>query len=568
MEMKNKKVADLVAKMSLEQKVGAVMTLSFTGTIPGPHIYKFITEYHCGGLRLTPHARGFGKYVAPDGKAVAGDIPDDKGYKTGIQPPYATASQYRDTLERLQQVARSRPLGLPLHFSFDQEGGDSANFCFGGVNYFPKPMGIRATGDSRYAYLVAKAVARQSRAAGFNWVHSPVLDVNSNPQNSEIGIRSYSDDPAVVAEYATQACRGYQEGGLIATGKHFPGRGASCEDAHFTIPVIEDDWDTLYNRDLAPYRELIRQGLLPSIMIAHTVFKALDPDHIATVSPRILKGLLREEMGFEGVITTDSMTMGGVVNQYGVAEACAMALQAGADIVLMKSETSLVDETFRTIRQYVEDGRIPMQELDEKVYRILDMKDRYGLFDAQPDTAPEEVLQEQEIRQLSEKVARRSVLVARDCAGVLPLTGQEKLLVIEQCDTTKFLDQGNYPGMLFHNCCRYAQHVEYLETKHCMDAEDEQRIMEKARGFDTILVTNYFRRDLLANTELVSKICALSGKRVIVVTNTPYRLSIPDNADTVILSFSPTIRHAEVTAGVLYGKEQPLGSWPVKPDWQ
>lgn len=564
MEMKNEKIAHLVKQMSIEQKIGAVMTLHFSGTVPEPYVYKFITKYHCGGLRLTPNGRGSQKYVSPNGQDITSGIPDDRGYKKGVGAAYCTANQYKDILEEFQKIARSRPLSIPLHFSFDQEGGDSANFCFGGVNYFPKAMGIRATGDSSYAYKVARAVAEQCRAVGFNWVHSPVLDVNCNPENSEIGIRSYSDDPTVVAEYAAEACRGYRDGGLIATGKHFPGRGASNEDAHFTIPVIDDDWDTLYHRDLLPYRELIRQDLIPSIMVAHTIFTALDPNHIATVSKRILKGLLREEMGFEGVITTDSMTMGGVVKQYGVAEACAMALEAGADIVLMKSISSLVEDTFNTIRRYVEAGRIPMQELDEKVYRILAMKERYGLFNSQSAGQPEEVLNRKDIRLLSEEVALRSVLVARDKKTILPLVAEEKVLIVEQFDTNKFMDQGYYPGMLYHQCCRYSNHVDYLETLHNYDEEDMGRILEKARSSDTIVITNFFRRDKLANTEQVEKICRLEGKRVIVVTNTPYRLSIPDCAETVILSFSPDLRNMEVVAGTLYGKVEPLGQWPVK----
>ena len=244
--------------------------------------------------------------------------------KNGVKyatAPVCTASEYKAVLDSLQTAARKRPLSIPLHFSYDQEGGTSADFSFGGVNLFTKPMGIRAMNDPKMAYEIALAVSRQSRAVGFNWIHSPVLDVNSDPRNPEIYTRAYSDIAEEVAEYAEESCRGFQEGRMIATGKHFPGRGHSDVDAHFGVPIIDVDRDTMMRRELLPYKRLIEKDLLPSIMIAHSIFPAFDPDNIATVSKPILTGLLREELGFDGVITTDSMTMGAVATRYGVANA-------------------------------------------------------------------------------------------------------------------------------------------------------------------------------------------------------------------------------------------------------
>ena len=131
-------------------------------------------------------------------------------------------------------------------------------------------------------------------------------------------------------EYSEQTCRGFKEGGIVATGKHFPGRGHSAVDAHFQLPTIEVGRDVMMQRELLPYKNLIAKGLLPCIMIAHSVFPAFDPDNISTVSKKVITGLLREELGFEGVVTTDSMTMGAIASTYGVANACAMALEAGA----------------------------------------------------------------------------------------------------------------------------------------------------------------------------------------------------------------------------------------------
>ena len=378
--MKDEFIVNIITQMSEEQKIGALLTLGFTGTVVRPHIHDAIIKYHCGGLRLTPIARLFGSYVDPkSGKKIV-DVTDTKGYKSEIPPPYPGAGQYARILDELSAAAASRPLSLPLHFSFDQEGGTSADFNFGGVNIFPKPMGIRAGGDPNFAYTVARALARQAKAVGFNWIHSPVLDVNTEPMNPEIYTRAYSDNAEVVAEYAAKTCEGLRDGNLIATGKHFPGRGHSAVDAHFEMPVIDVDKDTMMKRELLPYRELIRQDLLPSIMIAHSIFPAFDDVDIATVSKKILTGLLRDTLGFDGVITTDSMTMGGVAVRYGVANACALALEAGADLVLMKAENSLVGETVAKIQEFLKAGRISAGQLDEKVYRVLKLKYDYGLF--------------------------------------------------------------------------------------------------------------------------------------------------------------------------------------------
>lgn len=566
MQKTNKNVLHMIEKMSLEQKVGALLTLGFAGTVASARTFELIEKYHCGGFRLTPHGRSASaNYVDPKtGKTVV-KINHDTGYKKGIPAPQCTAGEYKKVLEALQETAGKRPLGLPLHFSSDQEGGESVNCGFSEVQLFPRSMGVRASGDSGYAYEVSKAVGMQCKAVGFNCLHSPNVDVNTDPMNPEINARSYSDDPEVVAEYAVQACRGFKEAGMIATAKHFPGRGDSPVDAHFEVPTIMADKETLWNRELLPYRRLIEEDLIPCIMIAHSIYPALDPDCVATVSKKILTGLLREEMGFHGVITTDSMTMGGIATRYGVAQACAMALEAGADLVLMKSQGSLVEETVETIKDFVRDGRISMEELEDKVYRVLDLKYRYGLFysSGQDYEAPDRVLKDPRIRRLSEEIALKSVLIARNRRQVLPISKEEKILLIEQADLSRFVNLSCYPGILYNNCSKYNPHITYLETGYTFDEEDLERIESRLPDFDTVIITNYFTRGRRSNTEKVRELAAMNGKNVILITNIPYELTIPQNADTVVVTFTATVRNIEVVAGVLFGDIAPRGEMPV-----
>jgi len=563
MKKENAFVKDLVSRMTLDQKIGAVLTLGFAGAVPRQHIYDFITKYHCGGLRLSTGTRNFGSYVDPKNSKAVVNVTT----KTGIKykpSPVCTASEYKAVLDDLQSVARQRPLSLPLHFSYDQEGGTSADFFFGGVNIFTKPMGQRATNDPKLAYEIALAISKQSRAVGFNWIHSPVLDVNSDPRNPEIYTRAYSDDAEEVAEYAEQSCLGFKEGKMIATGKHFPGRGHSDIDAHFQVPVIDVDRETMLNRELLPYRRLIEKDLLPSIMIAHSIFPAFDPVDIATVSKPILTGLLREELGFDGVITTDSMTMGAVATRYGVANACALSLEAGADLVLMKSEGNLVPETIEAIRSFVDEGRITMEELDKKVYRVLNLKYEYGLFydSDDHDVVPETVLNDKAIVNLSKLVAKRSVLIGLDTENWLPIDPEEKILIIEQ-KIKEYNDFKWHSGILYEGCQRYSRNVDYLETDYTWDAKDNEIIEKEIANYGTLVITNYFIRGKLCNKEAIEKIIA-SGKKVIVVTNTPYEeISIPKNAKCVVVTFATSPDNIEVVAGALYGKITPEGVWPV-----
>lgn len=565
MEKKNDYIKNLVGRMTQEQKIGAVLTLGFAGTVPRAHIYRYIDEYHCGGLRLSCDSRQFGNYVDPDGSRTVVRLDNNNGIRFKGSAPVPSASQYKEVLDNLQEHARKRPLSIPLHFSYDQEGGSSADFFFGGVNLFTKPMGIRATDDPEMAYRIARAAARQSKAVGFNWIHSPVLDVNSEPANPEICTRAYSDSAEEVLRYVRETCRGFREEKMIATGKHFPGRGQSAVDAHFQVPVIDVDERTMWERELLPYRELIAENLLPSIMIAHSIFPAIDPDHIATVSKKVITGLLREKLGYQGVITTDSMTMGAIATRYGVANACAMALEAGADLVLMKAENGLVEETIDAIRQFTASGRISMEEMDDKVYRILDLKYRYGLF-APPDHVkdPKEVLEEPCIRELARIAARRSVLIERQEPGVIPIRGK-RVLVVEQ-KVKEYNDMQWHSGILYEACLAYDKGADYLETSYSFDAADRQRIADALNTYDVVIATNYFLRGTARNLEFWREQFAMHPKQdFILVTNTPYEeISIPGNARNVLVTFATSPENIRATAAVLYGAMTPEGVWPLK----
>ncbi len=557
----------IVNEMTLEQKIGSMLTLGFAGTIPRKHIYDYITKFHCGGLRLSPVFRKFGNYVDPN----TGEVVVNVACKDQIKderPAYMTASDYKGILDEFKDLAAKRPLSLPLHFSYDQEGGTSADFNFGGVALFPKPMGLRATNDPSLAYEVAKAVAKESLAVGFDYMHSPVLDVNVEPKNPEIYTRAYSDDSDKVTEYAIETCKGLKEAGMIATGKHFPGRGASAIDAHYELPIIDVDRETLINRDLAPYKVLIEKDLLPSVMIAHSIYPAVDPDHVATVSKKVVTGLLREELGFKGVITTDSMTMGALALRYGVANACAMALEAGCDLVLMKAENHMVEDTFEKIREFINSGRISLEELDAKVTRILTMKEAYGLFDKinpEPsNTTPEAAIKEVKDSGLPRLVAQKSVLpVADEFKSMLPLSKDKKVLVIEQLNKNVPNDIHWHYGYLYQQCMKLGAQVDLFEIDYRVSDEDRAKAVEVVGEYDAVIITNFYVRSRTANNSFVLELQEKFDIPVIVVGNTPYKLSAPDGVKNMITTLATTPENLKVVAEVIYEGYEGQGVWPL-----
>jgi beta-N-acetylhexosaminidase len=569
-------IRKLVSDMSLEEKIGLTLTVISEGGTYLPANEGLIKDYHCGGLRVVPAVR-FNQQVFVDrGKRGSGREDQERFYySTGHKDPVdISLSQFAGTLQRYREEALASRHGIPLRLAFDQEGGVSRDLTFGGAHIFPPPMGLAASGDPKIAYEAARVIGRMGRAAGLNMIHSPVLDVNVEPDNPEIYTRAYSDVPEVVAEFAAASARGFKETGMIATGKHFPGRGDSTGDAHFEIPVLDIPWDTLWNRDLYPYRVLIEEGLLPVIMTAHSIYPAVDPDEIATLSAPMLQGVLRDKLGYDGVITSDAIGMKGVTLKYDVPDACVKALQAGCDMLLMRMSTNepigpVIPNTISRIKAAVENGRIRPEELDAKIFRILRSYDEAGLFEnrGMADETVDEVLADPHCCEVAELASRRSVLVARDHDGLLPLAPNRRALVVEQRIPRQFCPNNGhwYAGMFYDHLCTYSNELSYIETGMQSTPEQEELIFSHLDTFDLVIITNWYYRDEIgSNSALVRKIIA-AGKKVIVVGDTPYeQFSIPKEAGTAIVQFGVTPISIRAVSEIIFGRMEARAGWPIE----
>ena len=343
------------------------------------------------------------------------------GFTMSIGSPMEMAAK----LNAMQMLAR-----VPLLVGADLEAGAgfraSGGFFLpnaidlGGATIFPPLMALGATRDTALAYAYGRATAVEGRALGIHIVYGPVLDVNNNAANPVINVRSFGEDPAWVSRLGAAFVRGVQDNGMMATGKHFPGHGDTNINSHLALPVVTASRARLDSVELPPFRAAIAAGV-GAIMTFHGAMPSLDPSGApGTLSPLVLSGLLRTEMGFTGLIISDAMDMRGVLDKYGAVEAAKLAVIAGSDILIQPEN---VTETIDAVMAGVREGRIPAARIDDAVRRILMAKARLGLQrSAQVNLARvRTVVGDTAIRRLAERVGERSITLVRDNAQLLPL---------------------------------------------------------------------------------------------------------------------------------------------------
>ncbi len=563
---KQKFVKDLVSKMTVEQKVGQCFVIGYVGSIVTPEIIRRIKKYNPAGIRAGLMWRIRTVKHDPNGtntdyasrmlRPFKGTIKD---FLPDIPVPHFTNEEFCEYINTLKQAALDRELGIPLHFTFDFEGDVSADYYRGGIKFFPSCMGIAHSGDPKMAHDVAWAVGRQLAPLGISWIHSPVLDVNTNPLNPEIGARSYAETPEEVIEYAVEALKGFKEAGIIATGKHFPGRGPSATDAHHGLPVI-DEPESVLREHLKPFKAMIDAGL-PAIMTAHTAYPEFDDSGLpATLSKPIITDILKGELGFKGVVTTDEITMGGIISKFEVKDACTMAINAGCDLVLLRDEGGLIDDVIPGVVEAVKSGVIPMERIDDAVTRTLSVKYDYGFFDKPQilDTSKaSEGIDDPKVAQIAKLSAKRAINVIRDRNNVLPVSKDKKLLLVYQVNPLheRVNTQEMNPATPWLEMLKKSDNVYCVETTMKYSDNDRQRVYERLEEADVIAITNYFdRRSPESGNSFVKELHEKTDKPIIVITNSPYPFTVQDEYNTVICDYSSSLESSREVANTVFGE--------------
>jgi beta-N-acetylhexosaminidase len=554
-------VAATLKKMTVDDKVGQLLVSSFpsqfmsTDSREYDALVKSIHDYKIGGFHV------FG------GTEPAPDVLLDANYGTvTLGQPLAAAS----LLNRLQAIAP-----YPLLASADFETG--AGFRLEGATAFPRNMAFGAAGDEKLAYEAGRITAVESRAIGVQVNFAPVVDVNNNPRNPVINTRSYGEDPAAVGRLASAYVRGLQAGGMIATLKHFPGHGDTDVDSHLGLPIINDPRSSLDATEFPPFRAGIAAGA-GAVMTAHIEMPALDPapNTPTTLSQPIVSGVLRREMGFDGIVYTDSMGMAGVTALYTPGDAAVRAIKAGNDIVLHSPDDGAA---FAGLKAAVASGEISTARLDTSVERILRAKARTGLnrsrtvnLDALPNLVGGRAHQA-----VADEVSQRSITLVRDQRNQVPLklARDAQVLYLSMLDTPGNWRIGAPSRAFIPELKRRWPGVTSVELSERSTANELELVRAMAPRYDAVIASVFVRAssgsgrmDLPANMQAVLRAMARqteqSGKPfVAVLFGNPYTATFLQDVPAILLTYDFYDRAERSAVRALAGEAPITGRLPI-----
>lgn len=527
-------IEEQIAGMSLEEKIGQMFMPIFSATYYNDdnaafeEVARWIEDYHIGGLIM------FG-----------GD-------------PYAGARN----IYRFQKLSPR-----PLLMASDFEWGVPMRLSAG--TRYPENMAIAAAGNPGYAYQQGVITAREAKALGIHITFSPALDINNNPDNPIINVRSYGEDPETVVKFGTEYIRGLQSEHVAATAKHFPGHGDTDVDSHLHLPAINAGRDRLDSLEFVPFVEAIEAGT-KLIMSTHLALPELPSGNTpATLSPYILTDILRDSLGYEGVIVTDAMNMGGIVRGYWPGEAAVKAVQAGNDIVLFSPDFEMA---YHAVLEAAREGRIAMESINASVKRILELKEWVNVDEVRyPDLAEvERILEDPENLQKAEKVFRESMTLVRDENKVLPMdAGQiDNLATIILTDNLRF----GYPGRTFASSItsRVDRNRVISIGPQASDSvlTHAAEVIEKS---DAVAVGVFVRFASFKGTinlpeqlgEFLTEVLKKEKPIVTVGFGSPYLLRYFPSARTYMVTYSTSYEVQRSAAAALFGEQAIEGKLPV-----
>jgi beta-N-acetylhexosaminidase len=555
-------------KLSLEEKVGQMLSLRYFTDFQNvdSDAYKQFRDqmrrYHVGSVVLTVHV---------DGPMLLKN------------PPLEVASM----ANQLQ-----RDSALPLLIAADFERGLASRVS--GVPAFPDAMAFGATANPEYAERLGAITATEARALGIHWDFSPVADVNSNPDNPIINTRSFGEDPQQVGEFVAAFVRGAKAHGMLTTAKHFPGHGDTGTDSHLGVAKVTGDRERLNHVELQPFKKAIDAGV-DAVMVAHLAVPALDPDpdKVATVSPRVVNGVLKEQLGFKNLVVTDAMEMRGLTSLYPPEQgnpsgkAAIDAVKAGDDVILWPTD---VDGAFRGIVDAVKRGEIPQSRIDEAVQRILEMKAAVGLHrERLVDLAqvPHRVSRQQDL-EFAQQVADDAITLVRDSGRLLPLSNSslrrmegntpvsplavliltdsirgesgrvlENALKARRPDAAVFYVDNTLAPLLTEEVLRAVRQAERVVVAVYVTPVAGKQVMVNGKLVNSVGLEQ-------ASQDLVTQVLNSAGARTVVLAmGSPYIAQSLTSAPAYICAYSSASTSEISAVKLLFGELQPHGKLPV-----
>ncbi|ORT61674.1 glycoside hydrolase family 3 protein [Streptomyces sp. CB03238] len=540
----------LISRMSLEEKVGQLFVMRVYGhsaTAPDQAdidanlkeigvrtAAELIATYHVGGIIYFSWAHN-------------------------TRDPH----QIADLSNGIQRAALAQPTPVPVLISTDQEHGIVARIGEP-ATLMPGAMALGAGGSRSDARRAAHVAGAELAAMGIRQNYAPVADVNVNPANPVIGVRSFGADPQAVAGMVAAQVSGYQRAGIAATSKHFPGHGDTSVDSHYGLPTIthtREQWRTL---DAPPFRAAITAGI-DSIMTAHIVVPALDPaEDPATLSRPILTGILREELGYDGVVVTDSLGMEGVRTKYGDDRVPVLALKAGCDQLLNPPKLSVA---WNAVLKAVQSGEISEARIEESILRILRLKAKLGLF-TYPYVTHDSVDRTVGTRPhlaTADRIAERTTTLLLNEDGLLPLSPrtQPHLLVVGADVASPSGTTGPPTATLAGALTELGFTTTALPTGTAPTAAKIDEAVAAAAGKDAVIVGTYNVSATSGQRTLVSRLAATGVPVVTVAIRNPYDIARLGGQRATLATYSWTDVELRAAARVIAGRTRPEGRLPV-----
>ncbi|MGC5563191.1 glycoside hydrolase family 3 protein [Streptomyces sp. FR-108] len=546
----DKRLRALISRMSLEEKVGQLFVMRVYGhSATAPDQADIDANLAEIGVRTA--ADLIAKY------RVGGII--YFGWAHNTREPH----QIADLSNGIQKASLAQPRGLPVLISTDQEHGIVARVGTP-ATLFPGAMALGAGGSRTDARTAGRIGGAELRAMGILQDYAPVADVNVNPANPVIGVRSFGSDPQAVAGLVAAQVKGYQGAGVAATSKHFPGHGDTETDSHYGFPVIahtEAQWAEL---DAPPFKAAIAAGI-DSIMTAHIMVPALDPaGDPATLSRPILTGILREKLGYDGVVVTDSLGMEGVRTKYGDDRVPVLALKAGVDQLLNPPK---LDIAWNAVLAAVRGGELTEARLDESILRVLRLKARLGLL-KDPYVTGRGVDRTVGIPshlKAADRVAERTTTLLVNSGGLLPLSRRthRKVLVVGADPASPSGTTGPPTTVLANALTELGFTPTVLSTGTAPSAATVAKAVAAAQDADAVLVGTYNVTAASGQRTLVNQLLATGRPVVALAIRNPYDVAQLPDVGAYLASYSWTDVELRAAVRVLAGRVGPRGRLPV-----
>jgi beta-N-acetylhexosaminidase len=524
--------------LTLEEQIGQLLMVGFWGTTPSPEIIDLIQRYQVGNIIL-----------------FSRNIHD--------------TLQVLELTQQLQEIAKEAGQRYPLLIAIDQENGIVQRLG-DGATIFPGNMALGAIGSEDIAYKVAVATGKELKTLGINMNLAPVVDVNNNPYNPVIGVRSFGEDPSLVARLGDAMVKGYRAAGIISCLKHFPGHGDTAIDSHLSLPVIPYELQRLETLELIPFRSGIKAGA-ESVMIAHIAFPALAEQNTlpATLSSSIVEGLLRKRLDFKGVILSDCMEMRAISDTFGTERSVVMALKAGIDLVLVSHEFERQRASIETIQAAIQSHELTALAVRQAAERVSKLKACYLSWSDLPGktTLPATIGCEKH-RQLQSLGFELSTTLVRNDEALIPLklNSHESIIVLspQRNIMSEVEDRYYSEDVLVDILQQYHSRVELVAVAPALLEDDCKMFLQTTRESDIFVLATVNAHLDAQQAELAR--CLVSSRRhiIVIATRNPYDLQAFPQLNTYICTYEYSRPSLEAAVRVLFGEKQATGHLPVR----